>query len=295
MNLCSNRRPIERAQPWLGTLVSIRVEGLGRAEAHQAIDAAFQGIATVHRLMSFHDPASDVSQVNREAANRPVEVHSWTYSVLECAQQCSRISEGCFDISVGAELVKWRMLPAPVEGHEPRGGSWRDIELLPGSRVAFRRPLWIDLGGIAKGFAVDRATDCLAEFGPSRTVVNAGGDIRVHGSEAEPIRLGAPCSEGGMPVLELADGSAAGSRAVPTRCRHRGYPSGSHLDGALHLPAPRNRFACVVSERCMTADALTKVVLAQGEKSDNVLRQYGASAWIKDPNKDWRRIGAEIG
>jgi thiamine biosynthesis lipoprotein len=45
----------------------------------------------------------------------------------------------------------------------------------------------------------------------------------------------------------------------------------------------------------MTADALTKVVMAQGEKSDNVLRQYGASAWIKDPDKDWRRIGAEIG
>ncbi len=293
MNLCSSHRPTERAQPWLGTLVSIRVEGLAETKAHEAIDAAFAEIATVHQLMSFHDPASDVSRLNRHAARHPVEVHPRTYFVLEQAQRFSQASEGCFDISVGAELVKWKMLPAPVKEPDPQSGSWRDVELFPGSRVAFHRPLWIDLGGIAKGFAVDRATECLAQFRPSRAVVNAGGDIRILGREAEPIRLGAPSSECNAPVLELADGSAAGSSASLTQRRRGGDLCGPHVDGARRSAVLVDRFVCVIAEQCITADALTKVVMARGAQSTEVLRKFSASAYIKDPHRDWQCVGAE--
>ena len=273
--------------------MSIRVEGLAEEEAHRAIDAAFAEIATVYRRMSFYDPASDISRLNCNAARQRVEVHPWTNFVLEQAQRFSEASEGCFDISVGAELVKWGMLPAPVEESVPQSGSWRDIELLPGSRVAFHRPLWIDLGGIAKGFAVDRAIECLAEHGPSRSVVNAGGDIRVKGSEAEPIRLGAPGIEGGAPVLELTDGSAAGSSSALTRRRHGGDLCGPHVDGSRRSPVLVGRFVCVIAEQCIAADALTKVVMARGELSARVLRKFSASAYIKDSAKDWQHIGAE--
>lgn len=273
--------------------MSIRVEGLAEEEAHRAIDAAFAEIATVHRRMSFHDPASDISRLNCNAARRQVEVHPWTYFVLEQAQRFSEASEGCFDISVGAELVKWGMLPAPVDESVPQSGSWRDIKLLPGSRVAFHRPLWIDLGGIAKGFAVDRATECLAACGASRTVVNAGGDIRVKGGEAEPIRLGAPSGECGAPVLELADGSAAGSRSVLARSRHRDDLCGRHIDSSRRSPVLEDRFVCVIAERCIAADALTKVVMAKGARTAEVLRKFSASAYVKDPGKDWQYIGAE--
>ncbi len=273
--------------------MSIRVEGLAEGEAHRAIDAAFSEIATVHRLMSFHDSASEISRLNCNAARRQVEVHPWTYFVLEQAQQFSRASESCFDISVGAELVKWGMLPAPVEESVPQSGSWRDIELLPGSRVAFQRPLWIDLGGIAKGFAVDRATECLAEYGPSRSVVNAGGDIRVMGSDAEPIRLGAPSGDCSAPVLELADGSVAGSHSVLARRRHRDDLRGPHIDGSHRSPVLEDRFVCVIAEQCIAADALTKFVMAKGARTAEVLRKFSASAYVKDPGKDWQHIGAE--
>ena len=276
----------------MGTIVSIHVEALTETKAHAAIDAAFAKIATVHQLMSFHDPASDVSRLNRHAARHPVEVHPWTYFVLEQAQRFSQASEGCFDISVGAELVKWGMLPAPAEGPEPPNGSWRDIELLSRSRVAFHRPLWIDLGGIAKGFAVDRATERLAQFGALRTIVNAGGDIRVRGNDAEPIRLAAPSDENAAPVLELADGSAAGSSAILTRRQHGSDHCGPHVDGARRTAVLVDRFVCVVAEHCIAADALTKVVMARGEQSAGVLRKFGASAYIKDPAKDWQCVGA---
>ena len=293
MNLSSNNKATERAQPWLGTLVNIRVEGLPRPEAHRAVDEAFAEIATAHRLMSFHDPASDVSRLNRQAARDPVAVHPWTYCVLEEAQRFSRASEGCFDISVAAELVQWGMLPEPAATKDRQQGSWLDIELLPGNRVTFRRPLWIDLGGIAKGFAVDRAIERLGASGPAHAVVNAGGDIRVEGVNAELICLGAGSSIEGAPVLELANGSVASSSGARQQDRLGERAFGPHVDGSRRTPAPIDRFVCVVAKRCAVADALTKVAMARGTQNAELLREFSASAYIKDPDKEWMHIGAK--
>jgi thiamine biosynthesis lipoprotein len=268
----SNRtRAVERAQPWLGTLVSIRVGGLAPCDTHRAIDAAFQEVATVHRLMSFHDPGSDLSRLNRAGAGKPVEVHPYTWEVLRQAIVFSASTEGCFDVTVGAELVEWKLLPRSADAGDAACGSWRDIELLHGNRVVFHRPLCVDLGGIAKGFAVDRATDCLRARGALQTVVNAGGDIRVQGKDAEPIRLSAESSMDAMPVLELTDGSVASSSGHLQRRWQDGRLCGPHVDGVHRSPAPTDRFVCVVAERCVIADALTKVVMAQGMASAAVL------------------------
>lgn len=292
MNLCSDNQLTERAQPWLGTLVTIRVEGLPQTEAHRAIDEAFKEIAAVHRLMSFHDPESDVSRLNLEATRHPVAVHPLTHCVLEEAQRFSLASNGCFDVSVGAELVEWGMLPKPHEAQNPQRGSWQDIELLPGNRVIFHRPLWIDLGGIAKGFAVDRAAERLGTFGATSTVINAGGDVRVQGSDVERIRLGAASHDDASPVLELADGSVAGSSGALRQSRHVGRLCGPHVDGLSRAPAPVDRFVWVVAARCITADALTKVVMAKGAASRDLLRQFDASAYISDPGNVWLQVGA---
>ncbi len=287
MNLSLNNQVTERAQPWLGTLVSIRVEGLAPTEAYAAIDAAFREIASVHLLMSFHDPESDVSRLNREAASRPVKVHPWTYRVLEVAQRFSLLSEGCFDVSVGAELVEWGLLPRPHGARLTSQGSWRDIELIEEDRVTFHRPLLIDLGGIAKGFAVDRAMERLCDFGASCTVVNAGGDIRVEGGKAELVRLGAATEELAAPVLELANGSVASSSGALNQRPHRGLFCGPHVDGTTRAPAPVDRFVCVAAGECMVADALTKIVMAKGAVGEPLLRQFGASAYIMDPDNEW--------
>lgn len=193
MTSYSSNQAVERAQPWLGTLVRIRVGGLATADAHRAIDAAFEEVATVHSLMSFHRPDSDISRLNAHAHRNPVAVHPWTFDVLRWALRFSQCSDGCFDVSVASQLVDWRLLPAPssvTDASLPRmEGSWRDIELRPDGKVRFRRLLWIDLGGIAKGYAVDRATESLRRNGASLSVVNAGGDIRVSGSDTERIAL----------------------------------------------------------------------------------------------------------
>jgi thiamine biosynthesis lipoprotein len=285
---------VERAQPWLGTLVSMRVEGLPIADADRAIDAAFGEIATVHCLMSFHRASSDVSRLNAQGYRLPLAVHPWTLDVLRCALYLSALSAGCFDISVGAELVDWRFLPLPASSVRHPEGSWRDIELRSDGKVQFHRPLWIDLGGIAKGYAVDRATECLRVSGVPFSVVNAGGDIRVSGRRTEPVALdtrrGTQTFVGPLPVIELRDGSIASSSSHRQRRWHRGRLCGPHVNGELRSPAPTDRFACVIAEQCIVADGLTKVVMAKGAESTRLLRHFGASAHIYDPGSEWRHL-----
>lgn len=118
--------PIERCRPLLGTFVRIRVHGLAAQAARIAINAAFAEVAAVHQLMSFHEPDSDVSCLNREAASRPVAVDERTFEVLACAQEVSRASSGAFDITVAPELVRSGALPAPRAPAPEPEATWRD-------------------------------------------------------------------------------------------------------------------------------------------------------------------------
>src|SRR5262245_49914085 len=103
---------IRRARPLLGTFVEIAAVGSDRSELDAAVEAAFAAIAKVHRLMSFHEPASDVSRLNRAAAMRPVRVEAWTWDVIAAAVDLNRRSHGAFDIAVAPLLQDAGLLPS---------------------------------------------------------------------------------------------------------------------------------------------------------------------------------------
>jgi len=186
---------VRRARPLLGTFVEITATGRPAATLHAAVDEAFAAVATVHRLMSFHEPTSDVSRVNRHAATTAVAVHPWTYAVLTTAADLSRRSDGVFDVTVAPELQALGVLPGAADETpitmRPRAG--RAIELLSDHCVRFGEPgIRIDLGGIAKGFAVDRAIDVLTGAGISGGLVNAGGDLAGFGPDGHRVHLRDP-------------------------------------------------------------------------------------------------------
>ena len=282
--MTSSLQSIERARPLLGTSVAIRVQGLNETEAHHAIDDTFAEIALVHRLMSFHETESDVSRLNREAFDRYIAVHPATFEVLELAYEMSQSSEGAFDITVAPELVRSGILPTPDQDvpFDPLG-SWRDIELGQDNRVRFHRRLCVDLGGIAKGYAVDRALEMLPALGAVQACVNAGGDLAVFGPEAELVRLDAEITDEALPVLEIEDAAVASCANV----KNGQVP---HIDGRSRRTVSTGRFVSVVAERCIVADALTKIVLALDEQSEPILRRYGASAHLHD-GRGWRHFG----
>jgi thiamine biosynthesis lipoprotein len=276
-------------RPLLGTLVAIRVYDLPEDAAHRAIDAAFAEIAATEQIMSFHRPDSDVSRLNREAYCEPVRVSPHTLLVLQLAQYFAAATNGVFDITTAAQLVDWGLLPRP-DGLVPPDphASWRDILVCTNGEVSFSRPLWVDLGGIAKGYAVDRAIVSLARHRVRRCCVNAGGDLRVLGAPAERIALrtaGRPAPLAA--VVDLENGSLASSGASLAN-----LPLVPHVDGSNRRPVPSGQFVCVVAESCAVADALTKPVLALGARCVAVLRRFGATAHFLGADGGWRHFGA---
>ena len=283
---------IERARPLLGTTVSIRVEGLGEAQTHSAIDEAFAEVALVHRLMSFQERDSDISRLNRDACDATQEVHPATFEVLYWARRIAEASNGAFDITIAPKLVEWGLLPAPPCRYQPDPqASWRDVELGNDySSVRFRRPLWIDVSGIAKGYAVDRAIECIRRFGARQACVNAGGDLRVLGSDEERVALQLPMPAGALPVLNIQNAAVASSSGHIAARFCNGDMGGPHVDAQRGAAVPINRFACVVAETCLIADALTKPVLALAAESEGLLRKFGALAHFHDPAFGWRHF-----
>jgi thiamine biosynthesis lipoprotein len=175
---------------------------------------------------------------------------------------------------VATELVAWNVLPRPCDAPVPSSeASWRDIEILDDGRVRAARPLWIDLGGIAKGYAVDRAIECLIAHGIEQACVNAGGDLRRIGAGTEPVHIRRPTApHRPQRTLLLGEGSIASSGS---------YFERAHVDALTRTPM-RDRCACVVADRCAVADALTKIVISDPEAAAPLLEAWNAEALVLD-------------
>ena len=278
---------VRRARPLLGTLVEIQATGAAPpARLHAAVDAAFAVVEQVQRRMSFHEASSTVSALNREALQRPLRIDAQTWVVLAAAQRLSRLSEGAFDIAVGASLRDWGYLPAALPGpaKPPFEGNWTDIELLQDCHVRFHRPLLIDLGGIAKGYAVDCAIAVLRQAGVEGALVNAGGDLRTFGAP-QAVHLRHPQA----PVLAahtltLCDEALATSANYYSRRDTAAGAVAPLLDPRRRRPWLGAASVSVRAADCMSADALTKVVLfAAPEAAERVLAAYGAQAYVQQP------------
>ena len=275
-----NLPEIRRSRPLLGTLVEVRATAATLAKAEKAVRAAFAAIERVHRLMSFHDSESDVGRLNRTAAQRNVRVHAWTHCVLRRAIKLHADTEGLFDIAVGSALVRGGWLPRPIKFPRTKGTA-ADIILSKAHRVRFRHPLLIDLGGIAKGFAVDQAITALRRNGATGGVVNAGGDLRVFGAQPELVHVRLPESPGMLvPLMSVKDAALATSAH---------YFAQRKVHGTLRAPIRhplRREFSAqefsvsVQAKECWLADALCKVVWLTGAAALPLLQRYGARARI---------------
>jgi thiamine biosynthesis lipoprotein len=280
---------IRRCRPLLGTFVEIQAFGSDLTDLESVVEAAFLAIAQVHRLMSFHDPESDISRMNRDACYKRAHVHPWTSRVLKSAQEFSRNTDGIFDITMAGQLVKWNYLPR-CGSHGARG-SWRDIILEPTGHVRFRRPLLIDLGGIAKGFAVDRAVDILKRKRVTAGIVNAGGDLRVFGSASQLVHLRHPAyPKRAAGAVRLRERAIATSGIYFARTKNRGRWVSPMLDGRTGRAACDLISVTVAAANCMTADALTKVVFALRERAAPLLARYSADALLFEQNGAPARI-----
>jgi len=221
-------------RPWLGTFVEIAT---GSANL---IEAGFSAVEEVHRLMSFFDPSSELSRLNRAPVGEWIELDPLLVRVLHTAHEIELLSDGAFNIAV----TTWNAFE--VDSHSAR-------------RV---KSAQLDLGGIAKGFAVDQAVRAILARDPSaQGIVNGGGDVRVFGKGERKLHLRAETQAEPM-LYELTLGNAA----VATSNR------------------PWGTFSIIASE-CLIADALTKVAAgAPAPVLARCLEHYGAKALLFDPD-----------
>jgi FAD:protein FMN transferase len=282
---------VRRAQPWLGTFVEIAASGA--CNLHGAIGAAFEAVAQVHRLMSFHDAQSDVSRINREAFAGAVAVHPLTYRVIETALELHRRSAGRFDIMVAPLLQRHGLLPGDAGTCGAATESTRvteAIELLGDGRLRTHSPsVKIDLGGIAKGFAVDCAIAVLRRQGAAHGVVNAGGDLAVFGPEPEKVHIRNPKTAGELLcTVEIAETALASSGRIFDSHRSAHIGETAVFDPDLRAPVRAIAGATVCAPSCMIADALTKVVMIAAEEAVPLLHNYRARALLMLESGDVR-------
>ena len=273
---------IRRAQPWLGTLVDITAlaHAMPEAAVQAAIGHAFDEVALVHRLMSFHDSASDVTRFNRAPCGVLAGLHAHTWTLLQLAEQVRMLSGGMFDVACAPQLVAWGYLPAP-QAIAPRRASAPILRCGPDGTVEKLAPGWIDLGGIAKGYAVDLAVAALRAAGVASGCVNAGGDVRVFGDQAFSICVRDPralCSAD--VVLDLSNEALATSGSYFSARRHGALTVSALLDGRSGKALTMEGSVSVRAPRCAVADALTKLVAASGDCGHTALAALDACAFI---------------
>ena len=264
---------INRSQPHLGTCVDIHITApLSDNDLLVLSTQAYAEIARIHNTMSFHEDASELSKINSLAHKRPVEISSCMHTVLLHALTLSALTEGAYDITVARDIVKLGGLPERFCGCV--SASWQNVMLTKG-QITFTKSAVIDLGGIAKGYAVDCAANSLMEAGLpiEQFVINAGGDIRMLKWNNQHINIRHPDRKTKDTFLELP----MLGPAVATSAPHYTAQHSLIMDPKTREPVPNTDSVSVFAPTCMAADALTKVAIMDTGCA-SILKTYSASA-----------------
>jgi thiamine biosynthesis lipoprotein len=268
-------RWFSRDEAIMGTAIRVELWGDDRAAAEAAIDAVIDEMHRIDASMSPHKESSELSRINRDAARGPVEVSAELFGLLERSIAFSELSTGAFDITYASagHLYDYRKRIRPNEAQlaEAREAiGYRHLELDRSMRtVRFTRAgVRIDLGGFAKGYAVDNGAAILAQRGVRHAVVAAGGDSRMLGDRCgRPWTIGVrdPRREGDVvALLPLEDVAVSTSGDYERyfddgdeRCHHLIDPRTGKSPHAVHS-------VTVVAADGLTSEALSKTVFVLG-------------------------------
>lgn len=271
---------VQRSHATMGTLVVITAWTDDETRAAAAFAEAFAEFDRIDRLMSIFRPDSEISRVNAAAgAPKGVPVSDEILFVVDKAIEASRLSRGAFDVTVGAFAGLWKFdedkdgtIPPPELVAERRKlVSFRDVVVSRRARtIRLRRPgQKINLGGIAKGYAVDRAVAILRRHGLGHFIVQAGGDLYVSGRRGDRAwRVGIRDPRGGRDVFfafaEVEDATFSTSGDYERFVLRDGRRYHHILDPATGYPATRSRSVTVVAKDATTADALSTALFVMG-------------------------------
>lgn len=294
--------PVAQGREYLmGTIAEVRVHRTARPEeAERAVAAAFDELRAVDRLMAVQRPDSDVSRLNREGARGPVRVDPRVVEVIEKSLEVWRLTDGAFDVTVLPLAQAWGF----TEGHphRPAGGATPAVAGSGAIRVdaatgtvAFTDPrAAVDLGGIAKGYALDRARRVLRAHGVTSAYLDLGGNVATVGAppDAAHWRIGIrhPRREGVLlGVVEVDETAVSTSGDAEQFVADGGERLGHILDPRTGRPAQGLVSVTVMHDDATLGDALSTASVVLGEaRARPVLERLGAGAVFARLDADGR-------
>ncbi|MFZ5538362.1 MAG: FAD:protein FMN transferase [Pseudomonadota bacterium] len=286
----------------MGTRYTVKIAGaFDEARASTLRDAVHAALDGVDRRMSAYRADSELSAFNRAPAAAPFALSAELYAVLAAAQTVSQQSDGAFDVTVAPLVDTWgfgppqgektRSVPPParVQAQRPAVG-YRALRLDETTRSAtkLREGLRADLGGIAKGYGVDRAARALEANGVHDYMIEAGGEVRVSGRhpDGRPWRIGVERPDAWPPrahyIVPLAGGAMATSGDYRIYFEQDGRRYSHEIDPATGFPIDHRLCSVtVVADDCMRADALATALIVLGPERGWALAQtLGLAAYF---------------
>lgn len=268
---------------------------------HEAVQAAFDA---VEARMSMYRAESELSQLNRAAGGRPLALSPDLYAVLAAAQEIAALSNGAFDVTVAPLVQAWgfgtekrRAVPPAAQLQSQRATvGWRGLQLDAAARRATKGhdSLQLDLGGIAKGFGVDRAAQALEALGIADYMVEHGGEVRTRGRNAEgrawQIGIERPDAvpQRAHYVVPLAGRSMATSGDYRIFFEQDGRRYSHEIDPARAAPIAHSLCSVsVVADDCTRADALATALIVLGPQAGfELAQQQGIAAYFIERGAD---------
>jgi thiamine biosynthesis lipoprotein len=272
---------VTRTGQVMGTNVQITFWTANDEAADAAFTAAMDELARIDKLMTTWTPDSEVSQINTAAGEKTaVKVSDETFTVIARAIEISKKSKGLFDITVGAFKGLWKFdedmdgtLPDPKDVAERlKLVNYKDVVLDKKKKTVRlkKKGMSITLGGIAKGYAVDRAVDVLKKAGFTSFIVQVGGDLYVAGKkDTRPWIVGirdprSPKRDDMFASAAVEDHSFSTSGDYERGFVKDGKRYHHILDPRTGFPADKTRSVTVMAKDAFTADAWSKVLFIEG-------------------------------
>jgi thiamine biosynthesis lipoprotein len=290
-------RTLRLAGHTMGSTWSVRIaggafDGAFERRAHEAVSGALE--AVVARMSTF-DATSELARFNDHAATAPFALSADTLAVLARAQAVAAASRGAFDVTVAPLVGAWGFganatargtAPTAAELAAPVGWHQLTLDAATGSARKAHPALRLDLSGIAKGYAVDRAALALEALGVERYMVEAGGEIRTRGANADDrpwqIAVERPDAwpQQAHRLVPLAGASIATSGDYRNWYEQDGRRIHHEIDPATRAPAAHALASVsVVHAECMAADAWATALFVLGpERGPALAREQGLAA-----------------
>ena len=262
----------------------VAIAGEATAAALEALDL----VQSLERQLSFFKPDSDISAINRHAADAAVEVEPRLFALLQTAMQLGRDSGGAYDLTATPLWEAWGFarragaIPSPEQLAEARslvGGQWVELDEAR-KTIRFLRPgVRLNLGSIGKGYAVDRAvehllaagvTDFLVHGGYSSVAARGAAEVRQPGKADVPWTIGVKDplrDERRLGQIELHDRALGTSGSQFQSFRHRGRRYGHILDPRTGWPAEGVLSVTVLAPTAAEADALSTAFYVMGPEA----------------------------